>query len=100
MLQFSDSIYGLDVHRILGRPPAEAIDVSLQTAPAPGATQPLPHSMDPGSSFPRVRRLGHEADHLRPSSAEVKIEWSYTSPPPICLHELNRDYFDPVGRSV
>jgi len=33
--------------------------------------------------FPQgVKRPGHEADHLSPSSAEVKNAWSYTSHPP------------------
>ena len=32
----------------------------------------------PGS-FPRVRGLGHEADHLCLSSAEVETEWIHTS---------------------
>ena len=31
-----------------------------------------------GGSFSRVKRLGHEVDHLLPSSAEVKNEWSST----------------------
>jgi hypothetical protein len=28
-----------------------------------------------------VKRLGREADHSHPSSAEVKIAWQYTSTP-------------------
>jgi hypothetical protein len=32
--------------------------------------------------IPEVRRLGHEADHSPPSSAEVKNAWSYISTPP------------------
>ena len=58
MLQFSDSVYGLHVHRILGRTPAEAIDLSLKSAPTPGATQPLSHSMDPESFFPKGKTVG------------------------------------------
>jgi hypothetical protein len=36
---------------------------------------------------------GCEVDHLPPSSAEVKNEWSCTSPPVICLwlHGMNRN---------
>ena len=30
-------------------------------------------------------------DHLPPSSAEVKNEWSCNSTPPICLHIVDRD---------
>ena len=32
-------------------------------------------------SFSWVKRPGREADHLFPSSCEVKREWSYTFPP-------------------
>jgi hypothetical protein len=38
-----------------------------------------------------VKRLGREANHSYPSSAEVENAWSYTSAPPICLHNLHRD---------
>jgi hypothetical protein len=33
-----------------------------------------------------VKRPGHEADHLPPSSDEVKNAWSYTFTSPIRLH--------------
>jgi hypothetical protein len=33
-----------------------------------------------------VKWPGREADHSSPSSAEVKIAWSYTSTPPVRLH--------------
>jgi len=33
-----------------------------------------------------VKRPRCEADHLPPSSAEVKNAWTYDSTPPICLH--------------
>ena len=33
---------------------------------------------------------GVQVDHLPPSSAEVKIEWSYTSAPPVRLHGVYR----------
>jgi hypothetical protein len=38
-------------------------------------------------SFPGVKQLGHEVDHLPPSSAKLMSEWSYTSAPHICLNE-------------
>ena len=44
--------------------------------------------------FPGVKPTAREVDHYRPSSAEVKNEWSYTPSPPICLHGVN------VGRFV
>jgi hypothetical protein len=40
----------------------------------------------PGALSLVVMRPGREADHLPPSSAEVKNAWSYTSTPPICLN--------------
>jgi hypothetical protein len=33
-----------------------------------------------------VKRLGGEADHSPPTSAEAKKTWIYTSTPPISLH--------------
>jgi len=36
-------------------------------------------TMGTGISYPGVKRLGREADHLPPSSAEVKNVWSCTS---------------------
>jgi hypothetical protein len=42
--------------------------------------------------FPlEVKRPGCEADHSPPPSVEVTNECSYTCPPPVCLHGLNRD---------
>jgi hypothetical protein len=41
--------------------------------------------------FPVVEYLVHEHDSSLPSSAEVKNEWSYTSPPPVCLHGMHRN---------
>ena len=32
-------------------------------------------------SFPAVKRLGFQFDHLPPSCTDVKNEWSYTSIP-------------------
>jgi hypothetical protein len=45
-----------------------------------GATQP-PIQWVPRALSLGVKRLGREADHSPPSSAEVKNEWSYTSTP-------------------
>jgi len=54
-------------------------------SPALGSTQPptewLQEALTPG-----VKRLGREADHSPPSSAEIKNAWSYTSTPPVRLH--------------
>jgi hypothetical protein len=35
-----------------------------------------------------VKWPARESDHLPPSSAEVKNAWSYTSTPPIRLHDV------------
>jgi hypothetical protein len=43
---------------------------------------PTSYTMSTGSSFPGVKRQGHEADHSPPTSAEVKKMWIYTSTPP------------------
>jgi hypothetical protein len=48
--------------------------------PAIVSTQP-PSLWVPGVLSPWVKRPGHEANHLPPSSAEVKNTWSYTSTP-------------------
>jgi hypothetical protein len=45
-----------------------------------GPTQPPIEGVSGALSL-RVKQLGHEADHLPPSSAEVKNVWSYTSTP-------------------
>jgi hypothetical protein len=46
--------------------------------PALGSTQP-PIEWVPGAFSPGVRRLGREADHIPPSSADVKNAWSSTT---------------------
>jgi len=38
-------------------------------------------ALGPTQSASGVKRLGSEADHSLPSSAEIKNEWSYASPP-------------------
>jgi hypothetical protein len=35
-----------------------------------------------------IKWWGHEADHSPPFSAEVRNAWSYTSTPPVCLHDV------------
>jgi len=40
-----------------------------------------------------VKRLGREGNHLPPSSARVKNEWSYTSAYHACLCGLDREHF-------
>jgi hypothetical protein len=59
----------------------------LTTASRP-ALGPTQHPMQwvPAALSLGVKRPGREADHLPPSSAEVKSAWSGTSTPPIRLH--------------
>jgi hypothetical protein len=35
-----------------------------------------------GNLYPGLKRPGREADHSPPTSAEIKITWSYVSTPP------------------
>jgi hypothetical protein len=42
---------------------------------------PASYPMGTGSSFPRVKQPGPEADHSPPASSEVKNVWIYTSTP-------------------
>jgi hypothetical protein len=44
-------------------------------------------------SLSRVKRPWREVDHSRPSSAEVRNEWSCTSTLPICLHGVDREKY-------
>jgi hypothetical protein len=48
-------------------------------------TQP-PILLVPGALSLGIKRLGREADHSSPSSAEVKNAWSYTSTHAIRFH--------------
>jgi hypothetical protein len=54
---------------------------STSSRPPSGATQP-PIQWVPGALSLGVKRLGREADHSLPASAEVKKMWIYTSTPP------------------
>jgi hypothetical protein len=64
------------------------LDIFLLTAvsrTALGPTQPPVQWVTAALSL-GVKRLGREADHSPPSSAEVKNAWNYTSIPPVRLH--------------
>jgi hypothetical protein len=60
----------------------------LWVRPAEGFTK-FPLEWVTATHFPEVKRHG-ETDSLFPSSAEIKNEWSYTSPQYICLHGAHR----------
>jgi hypothetical protein len=51
-------------------------------------THPAFFPVRTGGPFPRVNRPGRKADHLIPSSTEVKNAWSYTSTSPVRLHDV------------
>jgi hypothetical protein len=40
-----------------------------------------------------LKQLGREAGHSPPYSAEIKNEWSHTSPTPTSLHGMDRAKF-------
>jgi hypothetical protein len=60
----------------------EIFHFSTASRPTLGPTQP------PIQCVPGVKRPGHEADQLTPTSAEVKNTLIYTSTPPIRLHGI------------
>jgi hypothetical protein len=63
--------------------------VFLVSAPRPslGPTN-SPIQWVPWALSPEIKHLEREADHSRPSTAEVKNAWSYTSIPPYVLMVL------------
>jgi hypothetical protein len=63
------------------RVPVGAGNFSLQRVQTGSGFHPPPIQWVPGalSLGGGVKRLGREADHSPPSSAEVKNEWNYTS---------------------
>ena len=44
--------------------------------------------------FLGVQRLEHDAEHSRAYGAQAKNEWSCTSTPPVCLHDVDRESVD------
>jgi hypothetical protein len=79
--------YGLDDRGSRVRFPGELGIFLFTTASrtAPGPTQP-PIRWMLGALSVGVKRPGCEADHLSPSTAKFKNEWSCTSTPTIRLH--------------
>jgi hypothetical protein len=69
--------------------PAGAGNFSLHHRVQNGSgAHPASYPMGTGALSLGVKSPGREADHLHPSSAEVKNAWSYTSTPPVRLHEV------------
>jgi hypothetical protein len=74
--------------------PAVARNLSfLQNIEAGSGAHPASCSTSTKVLCPGVKRLGCEVAHSLTSSAEVKIEWSYTSISSIRLHGVDRDNF-------
>jgi hypothetical protein len=55
--------------------------------------EPVFYSVGFGIHSSGVKRRGREVVQSRLSSAKVKNEWTYTSPPPIRLHVVDRENF-------
>jgi hypothetical protein len=74
--------YGLDDQGSGVRFPEGAGNFSLHHRIQNGSgSHPASYPIGTRGSFPGVKRLGREANHSPPSSAEVKNAWSYTSTP-------------------
>jgi hypothetical protein len=72
--------------------PAEATDLCFlqkKSRPAVGPTQP--HIQPVSELFLAVKRAGLESGHSPPSSAEVKIKWSYTLTSPYAVMACTRN---------
>jgi hypothetical protein len=55
--------------------------VNMKNFQTGSSVHPTSYTMCTGSTFQGVKRLGREADHSPPTSAEVKKMWIYTSTP-------------------
>jgi hypothetical protein len=79
--------YGLDDRGFESRWGLGIFILTTASRPDLGPAQ-SPIQWVPGAVSLGVKRPGREADHLSPSSAEAKNEWSYKSTPPIRLHDV------------
>jgi hypothetical protein len=73
--------YSFLLPEVLGFDFRRGLEIFLFTTasrPVMGPTEP-PIQWVPGALSLGVKRSEREAEHSRPSSAEVKIAWSYTS---------------------
>jgi hypothetical protein len=89
------SDYGLNDWAIEVRSPAEAKDFSFNLCVQTGSgTRPASFTMCTVGTFPGGKaRLGRDAYHSPPSSAEVKNEQELFSSPPKCLRGVWWDSF-------
>jgi hypothetical protein len=74
--------YGLDGRRVGVRVPVGSKIYLLQVVRTGSGAHPASYSMGTKGFFPEEQRPGREADHLPPSSAEVKKTRIYTSTSP------------------
>ena len=72
-------------------------DVSLLQTVQPGSKTHRASYSGVQGSFSGINQPGCESDHSPPSSTKVKSEWSYTSSPLLCLHDICRDKFAFTG---
>jgi hypothetical protein len=80
-------VYGLDDQGFESWQGLRIFLFSTVSRTALGPTQP-PIQWVPAALSLRVKLPRREADHSPPSSAEVKNAWSYTSTPPLRLHDV------------
>jgi hypothetical protein len=79
--------YGLDDRCPRARLPAGTGNFSLHHHVQNGSgAHPASYPIGTAGSFPGGKRLGREANHSPPSSAEVENAWSYTSTILISFH--------------
>ena len=70
---------------------ARYFSLSKMSRPTLGPTQPSIQGVP--VFFSGVKWTGLEVSHCSPSIVEVKIEWSYTSSPPMCVCGLDMANF-------
>jgi hypothetical protein len=62
--------------------------------PDRSVSHPASYIVRTGEFFLGVKLSGLETDHLSPASAGFKIEWVYSSTPPIYLYSAHRENFN------
>jgi len=79
--------------------PKEARDCSLQIIQTNSEAHTASSSMDVGGLLPGVEATEASADHVIPSSGDIKNGWKHTYTCRMCLYAGNRDSFN-VHRAV
>jgi hypothetical protein len=81
--------YGLDDRGVRVRVPVGSRIFSCPRRPDQLWDHPASYPVGTGVIFHGIKRLGREADHSSPASAEVKKMWIYTSTPPYAFTSLH-----------